>query len=202
MFTGIIRHFATVVYNQGTELCIAYDQEENFQIGDSISINGVCLTIASHSKENRQLVFGIGPDTYKQTTLSTLAPSRRVHLESALVLGEKIGGHFIQGHVDGTGTLAYIEKAGDCLLLKFNCPETLLALCVSKGSITIDGVSLTIQRIFKDGFEVGLIPHTLQSTLFSQMPLGQAVNLEMDLIAKYVRQLTLGYLDASHAATV
>jgi riboflavin synthase len=153
-------------------------------LGESVAINGACLTVVA--RDDTSFRFQVGPETLRRTNLGELTPGDRVNLERALRMGDRLGGHLVQGHVDGLGHIASRERQGDWELVWFRCPEELAAQMVSKGSVAVDGVSLTLVDVTRDGFSVALIPHTLANTTLGFKTAGAAVNLETDLLAKYV----------------
>jgi riboflavin synthase len=156
-------------------------------VGDSIAISGCCLTVVAVDGE--LLRFEAVPETLSRTSLGTLAVGSRVNLEDALRAGEPFGGHIVQGHVDGVGEIAAIAPEGDGYRLTVRAPAELLRYVVEKGSIGVAGISLTIAALRDDGFEIALIPHTWISTTVSDLEVGDPVNLEVDVIAKYVERL-------------
>ena len=156
-------------------------------VGASMAVNGACLTLVA-KRSGRPAAFqaDMGPETLACTTLSTLAAGTRVHLERALRLGDALGGHLVSGHVDGTGRVESTHKQGNTLALRVAAPEEVAPYLIKKGSVAIDGVSLTINRIEGATFEVLLVPHTLKVTLLGELRPGSRVNLEADMIAKQV----------------
>jgi riboflavin synthase len=154
------------------------------RIGDSVAINGACLTVIAQDAETCR--FQAGPETLRLTNLGELVPGDRVNLERALRLGDRLGGHLLQGHVDGLGRIAERLRQGDWELVWFTCPPDLAAQMVRKGSVAVDGVSLTVVDVSADRFSVALIPHTLGHTTLGFKSAGASVNLETDLLAKYV----------------
>ena len=156
-------------------------------IGDSISISGCCLTVVAI--DNELLRFEAVPETLSRTSLGTLSVGDPVNLEDALRAGEPFGGHLVQGHVDGVGTIASIEREGDGYRIGVDTPSRLLRYLAEKGSIGVAGISLTVAALRDDGFEVAVIPHTWNSTTVSGWEVGDQVNLEVDVIAKYVERL-------------
>jgi riboflavin synthase len=158
------------------------------QIGDSIAINGCCLTVVQI--DEGLLEFDVGSETLLRTSLGQLAVGSRVNLERALRAGDRLGGHYVTGHVDGLGEVVEIREEGEWRHIRFSAPAALLRQMASKGSITIDGVSLTLVETDDQGFSVMLVPHTLAVTTLGEFELGRRVNLETDVLAKYVeRQL-------------
>jgi riboflavin synthase len=165
-------------------------------LGASIAVNGACLTIVAR-RQGRPSTFqaDIGPETLACTTLGSLGPGKRVHLEPALRLGDSLGGHMVSGHVDGTGRVESATKQGSTLALRIKAPDEVAAYLLKKGSISIDGVSLTVNHVDGNVFEVLLIPHTLEVTLLGELRPGSLVNLEADMIAKQVAR----FVERTHA---
>jgi riboflavin synthase len=159
-------------------------------LGASIAVNGACLTVVAR-RAGRPSTFqaDVGPETLACTTLGSLDPGARVHLERALRLGDSLGGHMVSGHVDGTGRVENARKQGTTLALRVAAPEDLAPCLFKKGSIAIDGVSLTLNQVEGSSFEVLLIPHTLEVTVLGELRAGSRVNLEADMIAKQVARL-------------
>jgi riboflavin synthase len=159
-------------------------------LGASIAVNGACLTIVAR-RSGRPSTFqaDVGPETLACTTLGSLGPGARVHLEQALRLGDPMGGHMVSGHVDGTGVVESARRQGSTFALRVKAPEEVSPYLIKKGSIAIDGVSLTLNQIDGACFEVLLIPHTLEVTLLGELRPGSRVNLEADMIAKQVARL-------------
>jgi riboflavin synthase len=153
--------------------------------GDSIAVNGVCLTALRAGS----LEFDLGPETLAKTTLGSLEQGTRVHLEKALRMSDRLGGHFVQGHVDGVGEVAYLERLGEALEIGFNAPQEIIRLCIPKGSIAINGISLTINSINECRFSVCLVPHTLEKTTLGALQGGDRVNLENDMLVKTLSQM-------------
>jgi riboflavin synthase len=177
MFTGIVRERGEVLYFEGGRLVVGSTLTP--AVGDSISVDGTCLTVVDAS--NGHLSF----DVMQETTGRAKPYGDEVNLEPAVSVGEPLGGHYVQGHVDGVGTVQSFED--DRLTIEA-APE-LLRYCVEKGSITVDGVALTITDVTADAFEVALVPHTLEVTTLGSLGPGDRVNLEVDLLAKYVEKL-------------
>ncbi|MGR6835728.1 riboflavin synthase [Syntrophomonas erecta] len=160
---------------------------EDVQIGDSIAVNGVCLTVISFN--DQQFTVDVMPETVDKTNLKHLRSGHPVNLERALRLGDRMGGHLVQGHVDAVGTIAQKEKLDIAIIYCIKAPQQVLKYTVPKGSITIDGISLTIIDVFPDSFTVSLIPHTAQQTVLGNKIPGDGVNLESDIIGRYVEHL-------------
>ena len=185
MFTGLIREVGRVVSFADGRLTIASAQEA--ELGDSIAIDGVCLTVVAH--EQGTLAFQAVPETLGRTSLGTLEAGSRVNLEPALRAGDALGGHYVQGHVDGVGTVRSVREEGEGKRMAFGAPAELLRYVVEKGSIAVQGTSLTVAAVDGAGFEVALIPHTLEATTLGSLASGDPVNLEVDVLAKYVERL-------------
>jgi len=178
VFTGIVREVGRVESFDGHRLVI--DAETPAAEGDSVAVDGVCLTAV----DGARLAFDVVEETLSRTTLGALEAGDRVNLEPALRAGDPLGGHLVQGHVDGLGR---VRETGE--LVWFDAPAELLRYCVEKGSITVDGVSLTVAAVDDEGFAVALVPHTLEVTTLGALEPGEAVNLEVDVLAKYVEKL-------------
>ncbi len=192
MFTGIVREVGTVAAvdgnTQGIQLRIAArETASSAAIGDSIAIDGICLT--AERIDDGIIVFHAVEETLSRTSLGGLRAGSEVNVEPALRAGEPLGGHFVQGHVDGVGRVRAVEAAGAGVRVVVEAPAELLRYCVEKGSIVVDGVSLTIAELSSGAFGVALVPHTLTATTLSALAPGSAVNLEVDLLAKYVERL-------------
>ena len=187
MFTGIIQHTGTLE-RIGSRVSVQSNMDlSDVHTGDSIAINGVCLT----TLEAHALVFDLGPETLAVTTLGQLKNNAQVHLEKAMRLSDRLGGHLVQGHVDGVGKVVSRKTEDQSLHITFAASPEILKLCIPKGSITIEGISLTINHVDNQTFSVCLIPHTLEKTVLKNLLPGDRVNLENDLIGKYVAQLTV-----------
>ncbi len=155
------------------------------RIGDSIAINGVCLTIAS--LEGGLATLELSGETLERSTLGKLKPSSQVNVERAIRAADRFGGHFVQGHIDGTATIKAIDKHGRFADIKFAAGAELLDAMVAKGSVAVDGISLTIAGIDRNSFTVALIPETLNKTTLSQVKIGDEVNIETDIIVKTIK---------------
>jgi riboflavin synthase len=195
MFTGLVETCARVVRvveePPGRRLVIARPKlSGECCLGDSIAISGCCLTVVS--LDDHEWAFQAGPETLLKTTLGTLAAGSTVNLERSLKIGDQLGGHFVTGHVDGVGTLQTRQDEGDWSLFRFAAPSAMTPQMASKGSIAVDGVSLTLVDVGPDFFTVALIPHTLDMTTLGSLQTGSRVNLETDLLAKYVQRQLCG----------
>jgi riboflavin synthase len=192
MFTGIVREVGRVVSADGGEsgrtlVVEAPETAASTAVGDSVSIGGVCLT--AESVDAGRIRFHAVTETIRRTSLGRLAAGGEVNVEPALRAGEPLGGHVVQGHVDGLGRISSVEWEGDGLRVVVEASPEILRYCVEKGSITVDGVSLTVAELLEDAFAVALVPHTLSATTLRDLAPGQAVNLEVDVLAKYVERL-------------
>jgi riboflavin synthase alpha subunit len=192
MFTGIVREVGRVVDVEGgddgrTLHVEAAATAEGVAVGDSVSVAGVCLT--AEAVDNGTIRFHAVPETLARTTLARLAPGDQVNVEPALRAGEPLGGHIVQGHVDDLGTVASLEREGEGARLEIGAAESIVRYCVEKGSITVDGVSLTVAGVDGDTFSIALVPHTLAVTTLGRLEPGVPVNLEVDVLAKYVERL-------------
>src|SRR5215216_4563978 len=192
MFTGIVREKGRVAALTGDSdrirlLIEGPETAAQVAIGDSVAISGCCLTVVA--VENGTLSFDAVPETLDRTSLAGLAPGGTVNLESAVRAGEPLGGHVMQGHVDAVGTVRSVEPEGEGRRIWFDTPDSVLRYVVEKGSIAVDGVSLTVADLDDEGFAVALIPHTLTQTTLGDLEPGQTVNLEADVLAKYVERL-------------
>ncbi len=192
MFTGLVRERGIVRAidgdEQGARLRIAAPQAASQAgIGDSISVSGVCLTVVAVA--DGEVVFDAVAETLRRSSLGRLQAGGSVNVEPALRAGEPLGGHYVQGHVDGVGRVRSVEPEGDGVLIDFDAPDEVLRYCVEKGSIAVEGVSLTITHVDDNGFGVALVPHTLAETTLGSLRAGDEVNLEADVLAKYVERL-------------
>ena len=191
MFTGIIQtvgHIDRVTPSgPDVKLSIALGQldTDDIQIGDSVAVNGVCLTVVNFDKTHIEVHVS------KETLTCTvgLDATRSVNLEKALRFSDRLGGHLISGHVDGVGQVVRFEPVGDCMTLTIRAPHALARYIAGKGSIAVDGVSLTVNVIEQDIFSINIIPHTLEATTLGNLGIGSRVNLEVDMIARYVERL-------------
>lgn len=192
MFSGIVEEMGAVsVLNRslaGTRLTIiASTVMGDLTIGASVSVNGVCLTAVART--DRDFSVDVSPETLNVTTLGSLTSGSPVNLERAMKLNERIGGHMVSGHVDGIGVIRSRHQDGNAVILEIEAPREILRLCVGKGSITVDGISLTINEVTDRSFVVAIIPHTAKVTTLGLKQVGDRVNLESDLIGKYVERL-------------
>ena len=193
MFTGIIAAIGKInaVQAKGGDLSLQVATQSldlsDVAIGDSIAINGVCLTVVNIN--TGILSFDVSRESIERTSLGQVNPGSVVNLEKALAVGERLGGHFVSGHVDGLGTVMSITESARSKQFRIEIPAGLERYVAEKGSICIDGVSLTVNNVSANWFEVNIIPHTLQETIISSYKTGTTINLEVDLIARYLERL-------------
>jgi len=191
MFTGLIKAVCTVksVRRSESTMLLSVDLGEladDGRIGNSIAINGVCLTIAR--LEGSIATFELSGETLAKSTLGKLKPSSQVNVERAIKASDRFGGHFVQGHIDGTATIRAIDKRGEFADMKFAAQAGLLDQMVVKGSVAVDGISLTITSMDQNSFSVAIIPETLKKTTLSKVKIGDEVNIETDIIVKAVKK--------------
>lgn len=197
MFTGIVRERGRVVGQPepsglgGVTLVLAHSEDlgDDLPVGGSLSVAGVCLTITQRNGSSSMVE--VSPETLARTTLGELAEGSEVNLEPPLKAGDPLGGHWVQGHVDTTVEVVEVRKLDEHSEARFSLPEGLVPFVVEKGSVTVDGASLTVSRLGEDWFEVALIPHTLEVTTLGTLRPGSRTNLEIDILAKYVHQVLL-----------
>ena len=192
MFTGIIREVGQVIAVEGDAAGVRLEiaaphTAKALAVGDSVAVNGCCLTAVEVA--DGRVAFDAVPETLARSSLGRLAPGARVNLEPALRAGEPLGGHYVQGHLDGCGTVRRLDAEGDGRRLWVDAPPEILRFIVEKGSITLEGTSLTVAALDPEGFAVALIPHTLTATTLGDLAPGDRVNLETDVLAKYVERL-------------
>ncbi len=204
MFTGIVQAIGVVCECQGTrDRRVAVDSPSwdwsAVAVGDSVAMQGVCLTVSVRRPKGFQA--DVSEATLSCTTLGLLVPGARVNLEPALMLKDRLGGHLVSGHVDAVGRLRSRSSAGESLRLEFTYPEELRRYLAIKGSVTVDGVSLTVNERTVDTFVVNLVPHTLEATTLATLVPGDPVNLEVDLIARYLETLLSDQDQKVHAVS-
>ena len=192
MFTGIVREQGRIAAVEGGQdgvrlLVEAPATAAQAAIGDSVAVSGVCLTVTA--AENGTLAFDAVPETLRRSSLGSLAPGDAVNVEPALRAGEPLGGHYVQGHVDGVGRVRSVAREGDGQRIWIDASYELLRYLVEKGSVAVEGVSLTVAELDDRGFAVALVPHTLAETTLGALAPDASVNLEVDLLAKYVERL-------------
>ncbi len=196
MFTGLVEATGRVaaLSLRGGDVRLRVDSTtlrfDDVQIGDSIAVNGVCLTVVAFDAQGFEA--DVSTETLARTTLGNWAIGRLVNLEKSLRFGDRVGGHLVSGHIDGIGQVLAIEADARATRWRFSVPRALSRFIAEKGSIAIDGVSLTVNAVADDHFEVALIPHTLQVTAFAETVVDTSVNLEIDLLARYLDRLQNG----------
>lgn len=191
MFTGLIEEIGAVSRRAGAEISVlARTVLADLAHGDSIAVDGVCLTVAAVNTEG--FVAQVSPETFARTTLSRLRPGDAVNLERAMAAGDRFGGHFVLGHVDGVGRVASVHDQGEFSLWRFQAPPEIACYLIPKGSVAIDGISLTIIEPAADTFGVAVIPTTLKNTTLGTKRPGDAVNIEADVIGKHVYHYVKG----------
>jgi riboflavin synthase len=196
MFTGIVEDVGTVkeIKTRAKEVLFTIGTKtiamKEIKLGESIAINGTCLTVTSIG--NRTFTVEASHETLKRTNLSNLKRRNKVNLERSLKLGERLGGHIVNGHVDGVGKVESVQGRGKSIEIWFSLPKGLSRYVVEKGSIAVDGVSLTVNAVNGDMFSVNIIPYTQEATIFGKIKSGVSVNIECDIIGKYVEKSMLG----------
>jgi riboflavin synthase len=187
MFTGLVAGRGVIGSIEGGRLTVRTELAAELAAGDSIAVNGVCLTAIDPSRE--AFAADVMPETLRRSSLGPLGAGDEVNLELPLRAGDRLGGHVVQGHVDGTGTVEAVRAESLSRVVRIAAPADLLRYVVEKGSIAVDGVSLTVSAVDADAFEVSLIPETLERTTFGSAAPGRTVNLEVDVLAKYLEKL-------------
>ena len=192
MFTGIIQTIGRLEERRpsgsGARLTIATSRQlPGLVVGESVAVNGACLTVTG--RRGRGFSVDVSPETLRRTTLGHLAPGARVNLERSLRVGDRLGGHIVQGHVDGVGRLEAIAPDGNWIAFRFRAPRNLSPYLVEKGSIAVDGVSLTVFACRGPTFSVALVPHTLAETTLGERKPGDRVNLEADVLLKHIESM-------------
>ena len=193
MFTGIIEECGTVldVLKNGVSGSVQIQAStvlEGTKTGDSIAVNGVCLTVTKLTKSS--FTTDVMAETFRRTNLGNLGKNSRVNLERAMAADGRFGGHIVSGHIDGTGIISRIKEEGNAVWIYISAPQSILNLIVEKGSVAVDGISLTVAAVSDKEFAVSVIPHTRENTALSGKKTGAVVNLENDIIGKYVQKLT------------
>ncbi|MFQ3548912.1 MAG: riboflavin synthase [Armatimonadota bacterium] len=192
MFTGLIEETGVLrKITPGTVYKLEIESDivsKDAKIGDSISVNGVCLTVTSIS--GKYLTFDAVQETINRSSLGNLKPSSKVNLESSLRAGGKIGGHFVLGHVDAVGVVENIEILADSYVYTFSCEPNAMRYIVEKGSVAVEGISLTVAKCMMDRFQVAVIPHTAQVTTLRDKKPGDIVNIETDILGRYIEKFT------------
>lgn len=195
MFTGIVQTVAKVRSLVGGVLVVdpvGTPGGESWHIGESVAVSGCCLTIVGYSDGLR---FDLSEETLKRTSLGDLSAGSLVNIERAMSQDERFGGHIVQGHVDATGTVLSITKTDQAWIFRFQAPEDFDRYLIDKGSVSVDGISLTVVEPCKGAFDVWIIPHTFEVTNFQSTKPGDKVNLEFDVIAKYLEKILEPYIE-------
>ena len=205
MFTGIIETIGIVrqARPSGNQMRLAIDLNriaDGTNLGDSIAVNGVCLTVCQLNGTVAE--FDVSTETVRKTTLISLKTSSPVNLERAMSAQGRFGGHIVQGHIDGLGKIAAVRKQADFAQFRFEVPKELIAQIVLKGSVAVDGVSVTVAKMDAAGFEVAVIPTTLKETAWHQAKVGDAVNIETDILVKITQRQLAAMLPASKGLTI
>jgi len=196
MFTGIIQSVGDIatIENKGDDLALFVNvgqlPMDRIALGDSIAVNGVCLTVVT--KNNSGFAADVSGESINRTTIGQLSIGSRVNLEMALTLQTPLGGHLVSGHVDGVGTISHHSSAGRSEQFKIVAPDAIAKYIAEKGSICVDGISLTVNAVSGAEFDLNIVPHTLQETTMGEFKVGRKVNLEVDIIARYLERLMLG----------
>jgi len=188
MFTGIVEEVGTVIGLEGQRLTIAAGKVlGDVKLGDSIAVNGACLTVVDF--DSTSFSVELAPETLKRTSSSSWVPGRQVNLERPLAVSDRLGGHIVQGHVDATGRITSLKPEGDCVIFRVASPKRLMPYIVEKGFVAVDGISLTVVKVGGSSFTLSVIPYTLANTNLQSQAKGGRVNLEVDIVAKYVESL-------------
>ena len=188
MFTGIVEEVGSVVSISSNGLTVRAEKVmSDLKLGDSIAVNGACLTAVSISEA--EFSVDLSPETMRRTSLGDLSEGGTVNLERALLASDRMGGHIVQGHVDGTGRVTSTREDGDSIIFGVRTPKRLMPYIVEKGFIAVDGISLTVVKVGTSSFTLAVIPYTLRNTDLETLSVGARVNLEADILAKYVENL-------------
>ena len=188
MFTGIVEEVGVVAKISDKAMTVRASKVlEDVKLGDSIAVNGACLTSVDFSKS--EFSVDLSPETMRRTSLGQLSVGGLVNLERALLAGDRMGGHIVQGHVDGTGRVMSIKEDGDSIIFRIRVPKRLNRYIVEKGFVAVDGISLTVVKRGASSFTLAVIPYTRENTNLSAVSVGDRVNLEADILAKYVESL-------------
>ena len=188
MFTGIVEEVGNVAHVSPNSMTVeASTVMPGLKLGDSIAINGACLTVVECGPS--RFAVDLAPETMRRTALGALENGGPVNLERALAAGDRMGGHIVQGHVDGTGRVTSIRNDDDCIIIRIRAPKRLMPYIVEKGFVAIDGISLTVVKKGSSSFTLSVIPYTLRNTNLHRIRVGDRVNLEADILAKYVESL-------------
>ncbi len=188
MVTGIVEEVGTVASLEGQRLTISASTVlEDVKLGDSIAVNGACLTVVDFGPSSFSVE--LAPETLKRTSFDSWVPGKQVNLERPLAVSDRLGGHIVQGHVDATGRITSLKPDGDCVIFRVASPKRLMPYIVEKGFVAVDGISLTVVKVGGSSFTLSVIPYTLANTNLQNQAKGGRVNLEVDIVAKYVESL-------------
>ena len=188
MFTGIVEEVGQVAELETNRMKVrASLVMEGQKLGDSISVNGACLTVVAI--DERSFTVDLSPETLRRTSLGNLVPGGAVNLERPLAVSDRLGGHIVQGHVDATGRISSSKPEGDSFILRIRSPKRMMPYIVEKGFITVDGISLTVVKKDTSSFTLSIIPYTMENTNLKEKSRGDRVNLEADIVAKYIESL-------------
>ena len=188
MFTGIVEEVGKIASLKDYRLSVQGSKVlEGAKLGDSIAVNGACLTVVGF--QDSQFSVDLAPETMRRTSLGSVGPGDWVNLERPLAVSDRLGGHIVQGHVDATGRVTSMKNEGDCIIIRLTAPKRLMPYIVEKGFIAVDGISLTVVKRGASSFTVSVIPYTLDNTSLKGKSPGDRVNLEVDIVAKYVESL-------------
>lgn len=202
MFTGIVEEMGTVlsIKNESQAHVLQIKGQvvlEDLKIGDSVAVNGVCLTVSSLG--GSFFTADMMNETLGRSGMGSLRPGDRVNLERAMAANGRFGGHMVSGHIDDTGSITQIRRDGNAIWYTISAPPQVMAYIVEKGSVAIDGISLTVASVGRDGFSVSVIPHTAKSTVLGGKASGDSVNLETDMVAKYIKKYVCGGMENTPA---
>ncbi|MBL0387609.1 riboflavin synthase [Tumebacillus sp. ITR2] len=202
MFTGLVEEVGTVaeIRPSGHAIHLKIKSTkvlDGVALGDSIAVNGICLTVTAFDKSS--FTVDVVPETMRRTTLHELSANSPVNLERAMQMGGRFGGHIVSGHIDGVGRLVSLQEEDIAKVVRFSAPPNVLRYVVEKGSITIDGVSLTVMDVDSESFRISVIPHTWMITVLRHRRVGSTVNLEVDIIGKYVERLLGPHLPGANS---
>ncbi len=188
MFTGIVEEVGLVKNLDGQRLVVqAHKVLADLKLGDSIAVNGACLTVVQRA--DNTFIVELSPETLRRTSLGVLSVDDGINLERPLAVSDRLGGHIVQGHVDATGSITSSKPDGDCVTLRIRSPKRLMPYIVEKGFVTVDGISLTVVKRGASSFTLSVIPYTIQNTNLLGKVVGDRVNLEADIVAKYVESI-------------
>src|SRR3989338_577953 len=202
MFTGLIEEVGVVkeISNKGDNLRLTLAANkimDDMSMGSSIAIDGTCLSVVKYT--NKTFEVDVSEETVKKTTIGGFKSGRKVNLERALKVGSRLGGHFVTGHIDGIGNITKFDKAVDGAYLSIKAPEDTIKYMVYKGSVAIDGISLTVASVESDSITIALIPHTIEMTNLKEKSIGEKVNIECDIIGKYIERFVNPITDTKHS---